>query len=205
MGHRIPPLALRACREFVTPLHVSLNGLEEVDEGGLQRRLDREDANRDMDDNEVAELEDSIYRCQRICNLRLPLFLQDESEDEFAEVAHRAGKRRAAPGFDDAAAAELSGRKRKAKAMRETARRRGRKARTQQEKLRQAPRRSRRHSSARVAHPAPQRAILGANGRQAGLPLQRAIRRRVRPRGDGYVPAEWEEVGSEHQRSEAVH
>ena len=39
--------------------------------------------------NEAAEF------FQRICNPRLPLFLQDESEDEFAEVAHRA---RQAPG-----------------------------------------------------------------------------------------------------------
>ena len=124
MGPRdSPPLALLTCREFVTPLHVSLNGLDEVDEEELQRRLDREDANRKMDDNEAAELEEYVYHFQRICNPRLPFFLQDESEDEFAEVAHRAGKRRVAPGFDDAAAAELAGRKKKAKTMRETARR----------------------------------------------------------------------------------
>ena len=73
--------------------------------------------------NEAAELEEYVYHFQRICNPRLPFFLQDESEDEFAEVAHRAGKRRVPPGFDDAAGAELAGRKKKAKTMRETARR----------------------------------------------------------------------------------
>ena len=45
--------------------------------------------------NEAAELEEYAYHFQRICNPSLPFFLQDESEDEFAEVARRA---RQAPG-----------------------------------------------------------------------------------------------------------
>ena len=81
------PLALLTGRDFVTPMHVELNGMEEMDEAEMAAQADREEANQKASGNLDLEFEQYVANYQRICNPKLPFFLDDESDDGYTAVA----------------------------------------------------------------------------------------------------------------------
>ena len=85
------PLALLTCRDFVTPIQVELSGAYHIDEDDLRTQEAREDANRKAADNGALELGDFVKNYERICDPKLPFYLQDESEEEYAEAAQAGG------------------------------------------------------------------------------------------------------------------
>ena len=72
------PLALLTGRDFVTPSQVALNGEEEIDD--LEEQIAQDDANEKTSANEDLEYEEIASTYRRICNPKLPFFIEDTED-----------------------------------------------------------------------------------------------------------------------------
>ena len=72
------PLALLTGRDFVTPSQVALNGEEEI--GDLEEQIAQDDANEKTSANEDLEYEEIVSTYRRICDPKLPFFIEDTED-----------------------------------------------------------------------------------------------------------------------------
>ena len=113
------PLSLLTGRDFVSPMFVALNGVEDIDGDELEEQFAREDANRKAAGNDELEYEEYVFNYQRICNPKLPFFLDDDSGgDDVATPVRRTNTQK-----EPRVAGEHRETKAAAKKMRMTARR----------------------------------------------------------------------------------
>ena len=77
------PLELLTGREFVTPMHAELNGVDDISPEEISAADAEQDANGKAAENERLEYDAFVQNYDRICNPGLPFFLDDEDDPGF--------------------------------------------------------------------------------------------------------------------------
>ena len=79
-------LAFLTGRDSITPTHVAVNGLGEVDETECAEQAGRGEASQEASGDADLASEQYVANRRRVSNLNLPFFLDDEADDGYVAV-----------------------------------------------------------------------------------------------------------------------